>query len=100
MGHIIFVLLNLKVHFLLLEAGLFLMTICLGFVMPTYTALAMEMERENVVDASMLLGFGVFFIGGTVSPLTGFGGDIFRSISIVIVFCVVCATIFGVKVVC
>lgn len=99
MGPIIFVLLNIKVHFLLLEAGFFLITICLGFIMPTSTALAMELERENAGNASAVLGFCVFFIGGIVSPLTGLGDNIFRSTSIVVVLCIICAVIFGTRVV-
>lgn len=99
MGLVIFILLNLKVHFLLLEGGFFLTMIFLGFIMPTSTALAMEMERENAGNASAVLGFGVFFIGGIVSPLTGLGDDIFLSTSLVIVFCVICAVIFGTRVV-
>ncbi len=99
MGLVIFVLLNLKAHFLLLEGGFFLTMIFLGFIMPTSTALAMEMERENAGNASAVLGFAVFFIGGIVSPLTGLGDDIFLSTSLVIVFCIICAVIFGTKVV-
>lgn len=99
MGVVLFALLNLKVHFLLLEAGFFLTMACLGLIMPTSTALAMEMERENAGSASATLGFGVFFIGGIASPLTGLGGDIFRSTSLVIAFCVVCAVIFSIRVI-
>lgn len=99
MGLVIFVLLNLKVHFLLLEVGFFLTMIFLGFIMPTSTALAMELERENAGNASAVLGFGVFFIGGIVSPLTGLGENIFRSTSIVIIVCIICVVIFGTRVV-
>ncbi len=99
MGLVIFVLLNLKAHFLLIEAGFFLTMIFLGFIMPTSTALAMELERENAGNASAVLGFAVFFIGGIVSPITGLGDDIFRSTSLVIIFCIICAVIFGTKVV-
>lgn len=97
MGGIIFVLLNLRVHFLLLEAGFFSMMIALGFIMPTSTALAMELERKNAGSASAVLGFGVFFIGSIVSPLTGLGNDIFLSTSLVMAVCIVCTVIFGIK---
>lgn len=99
MGLVLFVLLNLRVHFLLLEAGFFATMAFLGFIMPTSTALAMEIERENAGSASAVLGFGIFFVGGIVSPLTGLGSDIFLSTSLVIVGCVICAVIFGTRVV-
>ena len=99
MGAVLFVLLNLKVHFLLLEAGFFLALFGLGLILPTSTALAMEMERKNAGSASAILGFGVFFIGGAVSPLTGLGGDIFTSTSLVMALCVVLSVIFGIKVI-
>lgn len=97
MSVVIFVLLNLKVHFLILEAGFFAVMFALGFIMPSSTALAMELERKNAGSASAVLGFGAFFIGGMVSPLTGLGSDIFVSTSLVIVFCSVCAVIGGIK---
>lgn len=99
MGAVLFVLLNLKVHFLLLEAGFFLALFGLGLILPTSTALAMEMERKNAGSASAILGFGVFFIGGAVSPLTGLGDDIFTSTSLVMALCVVLSVIFGIKVI-
>ena len=98
MGAVLFLLLNLRVHFLLLEAGFFLAMIALGFILPTSTALAMEMERKNAGSASAVLGFGVFFIGGAVSPLTGLGSDIFLSTSLVMALCVVLSVIFGIKI--
>ena len=99
MGLVLFVLLNLKVHFLLLEAGFFVTMAFLGFIMPTSTALAMELERENAGNASAVLGFGVFFVGGIISPITGLGSDIFLSTSLTIVGCIICAVIFGTRVV-
>lgn len=99
MGVVIVVLLNFKVHFLLLEAGFFSMMMALGFIMPTSTAFAMELERKNAGSASAVLGFGVFFVGSIVSPLTGLGSDIFVSTSLVMAFCIICAVIFGIKVI-
>lgn len=99
MGAVLFLLLNLRVHFLLLEAGFFLAMLSLGFILPTSTALAMEMERKNAGSASAILGFGVFFVGGAVSPLTGLGGDIFTSTSLVVALCVLLSVIFGIKVI-
>ncbi len=97
MGMVIFVLLNLKVHFVALEAGFFIMMMFLGFVMPTSTALAMELERANAGSASAVLGFGTFFVGGIVAPITGLGDNIFLSTSLVIVGCVICVVICGTK---
>lgn len=89
--------LNLKVHFLILWAGFFAVMFALGFIMLSSTALAMELERKNAGSASAVFGFGVFFIGGIVSPFTGLGSNIFVSTSLVIVFCIVCAVIGGIK---
>lgn len=57
----------------LLVVGLFITIVPLGFILPTCTAFAMARSGERAGAASALLGVGTFFIGGLVSPLSGFG---------------------------
>lgn len=60
----------------IVESSVVLTLIFLGMILPSATALAMEMERKNAGNASAVLGFLLFALGGIVSPLTGLG-DIF-----------------------
>lgn len=68
------------------EGALFLMLVCLGMILPTSTTLALEPVRENSGNASAVLGFLSFFVGGVCSPLAGLG-NMLVSTSIVIVCC-------------
>ena len=76
----------LKLPFLFIEVGFFLLLLGLGFILPPVSALAMNMERKNAGSASAVLGFIPFFFGGVVSPLVGLG-NIFYSTSITIFLC-------------
>lgn len=60
----------------IMESSIVLTLVFLGMILPSATALAMEMERKNAGNASAVLGFSLFAFGGIVSPLTGLG-DIF-----------------------
>lgn len=68
------------------EAALFLMLVCLGMILPTSTTLALEPVRENSGNASAILGFMAFFVGGICSPLAGLG-NMLLSTSILMVVC-------------
>lgn len=68
------------------EGALFFMLVCLGMILPTSTTLALEPVRENSGNASAVLGFLSFFVGGVCSPLAGLG-NMLVSTSIVIVCC-------------
>ena len=57
-----------------------------GMVMPTSTALALDLERKSAGNASALLGFTQFLFGGIVSPLTGMG-NILITTGIIIALC-------------
>lgn len=70
------------------EVSLFLLLVCLGMILPTSTTLALEPVRENSGNASAILGFLTFFMGGICSPLAGLG-NMLVSTSIVIVVCAV-----------
>lgn len=71
------------------EAALFVLLVCLGMILPTSTTLALEPVRENSGNASAILGFLTFFVGGVCSPLAGLG-NMFVSTSVIIVICAVC----------
>ena len=73
----------------LVEAALFILLVCLGMILPTSTTLALEPVRENSGNASAILGFLTFFVGGICSPLAGLG-NMFVSTSTIIVVCAVC----------
>ncbi len=75
--------------FALVESLLFLLLVSLGMVLPTSTALALDMERKNAGNASALLGFTQFLFGGIVSPLTGMGSILVSTGVIIAVCCVV-----------
>lgn len=77
------------------ELSFGVMLVFVGFILPTSTALAMEMERSNAGNASAVLGFSFFTFGGILSPLTGIGDDMLFSVSMVILVCAMCAFIFG-----
>lgn len=70
------------------ETSLFLLLVCLGMILPTSTTLALEPVRENSGNASAILGFLTFFMGGICSPLAGLG-NMLISTSIIMVVCAV-----------
>lgn len=59
--------------FWIVETLYFAYMICYGLVMPSASALAIDLERQNAGSASAMIGFFPFFICGVVSPLTGIG---------------------------
>lgn len=71
------------------ETAFFLTLVCLGMILPTSTTLALEPVRQNSGNASAVLGFLSFLVGGICSPLTGMG-NMFYSTSALIVLCAVC----------
>lgn len=75
------------------EASFFLTLVCLGMILPTSTTLALEPVRANSGNASAVLGFLTFFVGGVCSPLAGMGNMLY-STSALIVICAV-ATCYG-----
>lgn len=78
------------------EVSLFLLLVCLGMILPTSTTLALEPVRENSGNASAILGFLTFFMGGICSPLAGLG-NMLASTSIVIVVCAVFTLLLTVR---
>ena len=79
----------------ILESSVVLTLIFLGMILPSATALAMEMERKNAGNASAVLGFSLFAFGGIVSPLTGLG-DIFICTSAVMAGSAILLAICGI----
>lgn len=76
------------------EGALLLMLFCLGMILPTSTTLALEPVRENSGNASAVLGFLTFLVGGICSPLAGLG-NMLISTSILIVFCALCTLLLA-----
>ncbi|MBN6066359.1 multidrug effflux MFS transporter [Aggregatibacter actinomycetemcomitans] len=74
----------LQANVWLVECGFLVMLLCIGFVLPSSSTLAMESERQYAGSASALLGFCPFFLGGVASPLVGLG-NIFVATSAVLV---------------
>lgn len=89
MSVIVAILLTTNFSVYIVEAGLFILLVFLGMILPTSTTLALEPVRENSGNASAILGFLTFFVGGVCSPLAGLG-NMLVSTSIIIVVCAVC----------
>lgn len=70
--------------FLVMEAALFILLFFLGMILPSSTALALNMERHNSGMASALLGFLMFLFGGILSPLTGMGNMLYTTSGIIV----------------
>lgn len=75
------------------EAAFFLTLVCLGMILPTSTTLALEPVRANSGNASAVLGFLTFLVGGVCSPLAGMGNMLW-STSALILICAAC-TCYG-----
>lgn len=74
----------------LIEVSLFVYLVFLGLILPSSTAIALDLERSNSGNASALLGFLTFLFGGMVSPLTGLGNILFTTPMLFIV-CSLCS---------
>lgn len=72
------------------ETMLLVMLFFLGLILPSSTTLALELERHDSGNASAVLGFLMFLIGGVLSPLTGWG-NILYSTAVIIVLCCIAA---------
>lgn len=68
----------------IVEASLFVLLFFLGMILPSSTALALNMERHNSGIASALLGFLMFLFGGVLSPLTGIGSMLYTTSGIIV----------------
>lgn len=71
------------------ETAFFLTLFCLGLILPTSTTLALEPVREHSGNASAVLGFLTFLVGGICSPLAG-AGNMLYSTSVLILICALC----------
>lgn len=89
MSLIVAVVLSADLPIYLVEAALFLLLVCLGLILPTSTTLALEPVRGNSGNASAVLGFLSFFVGGVCSPLAGLG-NMLVSTSVIMVICAAC----------
>lgn len=74
----------------IVEAALLVMLFFLGLILPSSTTLALELERHDAGNASAVLGFLMFLVGGILSPLTGWR-NILYSTAIIIVLCCMAA---------
>ena len=83
-------------HVLLVEAALFLLLACLGLIIPTTTALALEPVRRHSGSASAVLGFLGFLAGGVCSPLAGLG-NMLHSTAILFVLCAAGALLLSLR---
>ena len=68
--------------------------VAIGMILPTSTALALDIEREHSGSASAVIGFFPFLSGAIVSPLTGLG-DILLLTGLLTVCCSVVSLCFG-----
>lgn len=69
------------------ESLLFVQMIALGIILPTSSALALDLERKNNGSASAILGFLPFLAGSIVSPLVGLGNILGATAICVFVSC-------------
>lgn len=72
------------------EVSLFVYLVFLGLILPSSTAIALDLERSNSGNASALLGFLMFLFGGVISPLTGLG-DILITTPVLFIICSISA---------
>lgn len=84
-------LIGLPLPFLL--AALFVMIASLGFVLPNTTLLALADHREISGSASALLGVCQFLVGALAAPLVGLGGVGSALPMVLVMFCVVLASL-------
>ena len=78
-----------RLPFLWTEAALLVLMVCLGIILPSSTALAMELERDSAGNASAILGAFQFLFGGALSPLAGMG-NIFTPTAAIVGLCCLC----------
>ena len=78
------------------ETALFLLLVCMGMILPTTTALALEPVRENSGYASAVLGFMAFLAGGICSPLAGLGNMLITT-SVIILICAVSTLLLTIR---
>lgn len=71
------------------ETAFFATLFCLGLILPTSTTLALEPVRQHSGNASAILGFLTFLVGGVCSPLAG-AGNMLYSTSALILICAAC----------
>lgn len=70
---------------ILVEASILLMLLCLGLILPTTTALALESTRQQSGSASAVLGFLGFLAGGICSPLAGLGNMLHTTAALIVI---------------
>lgn len=72
----------------LIEGALFIFMSFLGIILPSSTTLALDLERKNSGNASAILGFLPFLLGGILSPLTGLGNMLCTTGIIIVACCI------------
>lgn len=70
------------------EVSLLVMLFFLGLILPSSTTLALELERRNSGNASAMLGFLMFLVGGALSPLTGLGSIRYPTAAVIVLCCI------------
>ncbi len=80
-------------NIVVLESIFFVQMIALGMILPTTSALGLNLERENSGSASAILGFLPFLAGSIVSPLVGLG-NIMHSTATAILICSLLTLLF------
>lgn len=77
----------------LTESALLCTLFCIGIILPSSTTLAMEPVAQYSGNASAILGFATFFVGGLCSPLAGLGNMMISTSVIMIVTALLAAAI-------
>lgn len=75
------------------EVAIFILLFYLGMILPTSTTLSLQLIKVNSGNASAVLGFLTFMIGGICSPLAGLG-NILYSTSALMVLCAISSFLF------
>ena len=97
MGAIMSMALWLEWPFVIFEAALVAMLVCVGMITPVGITLALASVREHRGIASALLGSLPFLLGGIVAPLTGLGNIIHSMVFCVLVCTSVCVCLWAVS---
>lgn len=86
-------LLSFEAPIYLVEVLFFFIVFFNGIIFPSSTVLALELERKAAGNASAVIGFTHFLVGGLVSPLVGMG-NVLISTSVILLICSVLCVLF------
>lgn len=89
LGILLSVILIFDRNIIIVESIFFFLMLSMGMILPTTSALGLNLIRENNGSASAILGFLPFLSGSIVSPLVGIGNIVYSTSICIIICCAV-----------